>query len=159
MTLTVVDLGCADPERRNWSLGHLVADYHPDRAYGFDPSPTTNTDLVSLNGTPVTIRRQAAWVYDGELWFTANGTGSRVSADGGETLVECFDFSAWLRTLDGDRVIVKMDVEGAEYPLLTRMVADNTDQLVAELLVEWHPGPRELVEPTLRCGKVTEWRY
>jgi hypothetical protein len=34
--------------------------------------------------------------------------------------------------------VVKLDVEGAEFPILERLVDEGTDALVAELLVEWH---------------------
>jgi hypothetical protein len=34
--------------------------------------------------------------------------------------------------------VVKLDVEGAEFPILERLHEDGTDALVAELLVEWH---------------------
>ena len=51
--------------------------------------------------------------------------------------VPCFDFSSWLRRL-GERPVVKLDIEGAEFPILERLHEDGTDALVAELLVEWH---------------------
>jgi hypothetical protein len=51
--------------------------------------------------------------------------------------VPCFDFSSWLRRLD-ERPVVKLDVEGAEFPILERLHEEGTDALIAELLVEWH---------------------
>jgi len=55
-------------------------------------------------------------------------------------LVPCFDFSAWLmRTFSlHDHVTVKMDIEGAEYDLLEKMMADRSILLVNELICEWH---------------------
>lgn len=155
--MTVVDLGCAD-HGASFSLHALIEEYAPDRVFGFDPSPLVNDTVVSMNGVPVSARRAAAWLYDGEVSYTAAGTGSRIGDGDGE--VPCFDFSAWLRDTagDGDRVIVKMDVEGAEYELLERMLEDGTDQLVSELIVEWH-GPtdrREQILARLTCP-VREW--
>jgi hypothetical protein len=76
--------------------------------------------------------------------------------------VPCFDFSTWLRTLP-EPPIVKLDVEGAEFPILEKLVADGTDVLVAALLVEWHddkmPGHaarREALLASLRCP-VAPW--
>ena len=56
--------------------------------------------------------------------------------------VDCFDFSAWLRSLL-EQPVVKIDVEGAEFPILKRMVDEVTDALVAEFLVEWHDDKME----------------
>lgn len=152
----VVDLGCAD-HGVGFSLAALIAEYEPDRVYGFDPSPLVNECLISMNGTPVEVKRSAAWLHDGETSYTSAGTGSRVGE--GNQMVSCFDFSAWLRrTVNGDQVVVKMDIEGAEYALLERMIEDGTDVLVSELLVEWHgdPGKRAPILARLSCP-VREW--
>ncbi len=76
--------------------------------------------------------------------------------------VPCFDFSAWLRTLP-EPPIVKFDVEGAEFPILERMVETGADALVKELLVEWHddkmvdfPARKASLLAQLRCP-VASW--
>jgi hypothetical protein len=40
-------------------------------------------------------------------------------------------------------VVVKMDIEGAEFPILEKMIDDGTDLLTTLLLVEWHDGVME----------------
>jgi hypothetical protein len=59
---------------------------------------------------------------------------------------------------------VKVDVEGAEFPILEHLHEQGTDALVAELLVEWHdekmaddlaPRKAELLS-VLRCP-VAPW--
>ncbi|MFD7494161.1 FkbM family methyltransferase [Streptomyces sp. NPDC059832] len=54
--------------------------------------------------------------------------------------VSAVDFSAWLRrtVTPEDHVVVKMDIEGAEYPVLRKLLADGTIDLVSVLYVEWH---------------------
>lgn len=76
--------------------------------------------------------------------------------------VACFDVSAWLRALP-EHAIVKMDVEGAEIPILERICDDGTDVLIAELLVEGHddrmPGyetGKQALLLRLRCP-VRDW--
>jgi hypothetical protein len=74
--------------------------------------------------------------------------------------VACFDFSRWLSDLRTshprpDVIVVKMDIEGAEVPVLQKMIEDGTDALIDELLVEWH-GAGEELEETLRCT-VRRW--
>eukprot|EP00662_Eupelagonemidae_sp_cell21_P057933 gene57933-biopygen21606 len=52
------------------------------------------------------------------------------------------DFAAWLRArvTAADFVVVKMDVEGAEFALLDRMLGNGALGLVDELFLECH-GP------------------
>jgi hypothetical protein len=148
---TVVDLGCAD-HGSSFSLGALLEEFAPSRIFGFDPWPDLNESIVSLDGVPTTLRRSAAWLFDGEVSYRPDGTGSRIGE--GDSTVACFDFSAWLRrTVNGGRTVVKMDVEGSEYALLDRMISDGTDLLVSELLVEWHgdESARRPILARLRC--------
>ena len=149
MARTVVDLGCYDHGGTCDSLAELTAKYQPSRVYGFDPHPELKEATFATAGTSYVVRRRAAWLYDGEVSFFPNGTGSRL---GGDLSVPCFDFSAWLAKLKGD-IVLKMDVEGSEYGLLDRMRRDGTDRLVSELLVEWHGPP---AETELACP-VREW--
>lgn len=136
----VVDLGCYD-HGIAYSLGALIEEYAPSRIYGFDPHPSLNEGLSSLCGIPTTLSRKAAWLFDGEVEYRVDGTGSKVGDGGGP--IPCFDLSAWLQEVStpNGRLIVKMDVEGAEYPLLQRLKDDGTDKLITELLVEWHGPP------------------
>ncbi len=130
----VVDLGCADFGSQN-SVTSLIDEYKPKRLYGFDPHPLMSDSTTRYNGTTIELRQQAAWLYDGDVAYHENITRSHIGE--GDEQVPCFDFSAWLASL-GEHVILKMDVEGAEVALLERMLDDGTDQLVDELVVEWH---------------------
>jgi FkbM family methyltransferase len=147
----VVDLGCANYGSQD-SVSALIDAYHPDKLYGFDPQPGMDWAVELRANTLVVLDKRAAWLYDGEIGYHEDITRSHI-VDGAEP-VACFDFSAWLKTL-GCHVILKMDVEGAEYELLERMIADGTDQLVDELLVEWHDDDHGLTA-RLACP-VSEW--
>ena len=54
--------------------------------------------------------------------------------------VEAIDFSSWLAEnfVSEDYVIVKMDIEGAEYDVLEKVIADGNMPLIDELIVEFH---------------------
>ena len=54
--------------------------------------------------------------------------------------VACIDFSAFVRDniTPDDYLVVKMDIEGAEYEVLDKMIKDETLQLINELVVEFH---------------------
>ena len=150
----VVDLGCASRNGAR-SLSTLAKEYAPAALYGFDPAARTRRSVVA--GVPTWVKRSAAWIHDGKVAFSEEGARSRVGD--GPASVPCFDFSAWLKSEFPDGgVVVKMDVEGAEYELLERMCDDGTDKLVSELLVEWHQ-PKERRDPILErlSCPVREW--
>jgi FkbM family methyltransferase len=54
--------------------------------------------------------------------------------------VRTIDLSRWLRknTSMFDYVILKLDVEGAEYDVLENMIRDRTIRRINHLFVEWH---------------------
>lgn len=54
--------------------------------------------------------------------------------------VKTFDFSSFLKHLEDDFVVVKMDIEGAEFMVLDKMIRDGTDKVCDWLLVEFHPN-------------------
>lgn len=181
--MIVVDLGCF-PHRDEISIEPLVRQYRPDVLYGFDPWPELVEGETEFEGTRVILQRKAAWIEDGEIEFArvrgfrawnstvmrAKGTRGEWSGAGEVVRVPCFDFSTWLRALP-EPPVVKLDVEGAEFPILERMVDEGTDLLVSELLVEWHddrmPGfaeRRAALVARLRCPvsthgaeRITPW--
>jgi len=54
--------------------------------------------------------------------------------------VECIDFSKWIEShfsID-DYIAVKMDIEGAEYEVLNKMILDQTIGYIDDLYMEWH---------------------
>ena len=57
-----------------------------------------------------------------------------------KTKVQCFDFSRWLSETvkEGDYVLCKIDIEGAEFEVLKKCISDNTLRLINSLDVEFH---------------------
>jgi len=54
--------------------------------------------------------------------------------------VQSIDISSWIGSnfkVD-DYIILKMDIEGAEYQILEKMMEDSTIKFVDELWIEWH---------------------
>lgn len=170
--ITVVDLGCAN--RGEWfSLEALAEKYKPEMIYGFDPSPNLNVRVKSIAGTPCKLVRKAAWLYDGTIAFDDElitgrhatiGVGpsdpstGRIGVIGeGPRTAKCFDFSAWMKKLGP--AVVKMDVEGAEFALLDKLLVDGTAELIRELVIEWHDEQdAELVRRLRHVGvSITPW--
>jgi FkbM family methyltransferase len=54
--------------------------------------------------------------------------------------VDTIDFSLWLinNFAQSDYIVLKMDIEGAEYAVLDRMFSDRSIHYVNELFIEWH---------------------
>lgn len=117
--------------------------------HAFEPNP-----YVSKNyGDNVIVHNEAVWVEDGtvSLYVTKDKKGSpsatlykkkktgRLDRKHPKD-VSCIDFSRWLNdTVNSeDYVIVKMNMEGAEYPVLEKMIEDTNIGLVDVLYVKFH---------------------
>jgi len=99
---------------------------------------------------------KAVWIEDGakEFYFSRRGAegstivkekfSNKVDFDNPE-LVATFDFSSWVKESFSaeDYVILKIDIEGAEYEVLGKMVDDGTIDYANQIIVEWH-GRRQM---------------
>lgn len=140
-SVIVIDLGCA-PHGADASIEPLLARFSPGVLYGFDPligHPRT----ALVGDTRVDLEPKAAWTHDGFLGFVDQGIRSRVYEFEAGT-VPCFDLAAFVRSFQGEEIVLKMDIEGAEYELVPHLCDTRTDELLSLLLVEWH---------CLECGR------
>lgn len=178
----VIDIGCAQ-HGNDYSIERLIDEFHPEYLYGFDPHESvidlsTIVNSVDQRGTMyetiVTTRRQAAWLYDGEIGFLSDGLNSCLS-DRDDTKVTCFDLARWIyekmpaTTKRGalHQVVLKMDAEGSEYDLLDRLIELGHDKLVDIAWIEWHPfgvknpqARREWIEAHIdKDVDLREWRW
>lgn len=96
----------------------------------------------------------AAWVYDGTIRLFSSGEAEASTVVAGKVEVNdwpqidyssgtetpCFDVSSWLLRNFAlqDNVVMKMDVEGAEYEILRKMIQEKSIFLITRLLCEWH---------------------
>lgn len=162
MAAIVIDLGCESHGLDSTTL--LIDRFRPDLLYGFDPGSEESVSVY--RGAALTRSSKAAWVWDGMVPFVDDGVASCLAPDGlpllPETMqlapqpprpVECFDFSAWLERLNRHEVVLKMDVEGAEYALLEHLIKTGMIKRVGLLLIEWHPSA-----VVLPC-RVETWAY
>jgi FkbM family methyltransferase len=119
----------------------------------FEPNPAL---WRYYEGLPIRLIRKAVYTYDGEISFTidpVDGDGSTlvkgkridftgsVADDAAPVItVPCIDLSAFVRKAARryDRIVLKLDVEGAEYDILERMLADGTIAYVDRLYCEFH---------------------
>lgn len=122
-------------------------EYH---IYSFEPEP----DFVSyFKDIPKhTFINKAAWIKDGKMDYyrskeqlRAGGTLLKEKKSGnldkGNPIkVKTIDFSKWIANnfSKDDYIILKMDIEGAEYEVIPKMLEDRTFDYINELWIEWH---------------------
>lgn len=152
-----VDLGCYDgdtvEEFRNWSK-IAFPDKKDWKIYAFDPNPKFKDDWENKKDANTVFEQKAAWIENGTIEVAIDDANEPVGTtvmpgkkkiwDHNEKItVECFDFAKWIETFDKDFVVVKMDIEGAEFPVLERMIDLGTARIPSHLLVEFHPNKVE----------------
>jgi FkbM family methyltransferase len=136
-------------------LGETVAGFQRSKLYGkhtwsivsFEPNP----ELAPLipRAPNLTVLEEAIWTKDETLEFKF----SHQETLGGSVVdsvvpfpemtavkVKAIDFGQWLaRTYRREDVVfVKLDIEGAEYPVLEQMLHDGTIAWVDRLYLEFH---------------------
>lgn len=156
--MIVVDIGCM-PHNNDRSIEPLIDRFHPDVLFGFDPHPDLVEGVEVNAGTVIVLRRLAAWLHEGTVPLKVDGICTGVDPQGEQT-VPCFSLVAFLRSLPVDGLVLKVDVEGGEYPLLAALAVAELDARLGRVLVEWHDGAFahgfETERPVLRCP-VEEW--
>ncbi|UCC74119.1 MAG: FkbM family methyltransferase [Gemmatimonadota bacterium] len=148
---TFVDLGAYTGD----SCRRYLAAYAVEHAYLFEPN------LVPLTppACPHTLLRAAAWTCDGVAPLYV----SRLYAGEGSTLlaekttgaidraapveVPTVDFAAWLRPFARQDVVLKMNVEGAEYALIDHLAARRALGIPRVIYLSLH---------TAKVGKTAE---
>lgn len=152
--------------------------------YAFEPNPKFFPDLAKLaeQYNIVEVHNAAAWTDEGihdfaidpspdlpygstlmkskkELWSKAEKSDSIVK-------LHTIDFSEWIKQFKDDYVIVKSDIEGAEFPVLEKMLKDGTHKIMDQLWCEFHPNKLvdyttdykdDLVARLRKDIKVEEW--
>jgi hypothetical protein len=159
----VIDVGCAR-HGGDYSIERLIEEYDPHELYGFDPTLDVSTWPTPMPDRPVMcLRTVAAWTYDGEVGFRADGLNSWVTELRGAPKVPCVDLARVVREVaipDHLDVILKLDAEGSEYDLLRHLMATETDRLLTLAVVEWHEPDRgrALIEEQF-AAPIKEWPY
>lgn len=128
-----------------------------DFCWGFEPNPRLVASLRErFKDAPVEIVEAAAWTSDTVLPLYLGHPLSSTLMSGKVPLenypqfvidysqsvhVAAIDTSRWISEHigEGDVVIVKMDIEGAEYEVLPSLIESGAVERIAELRCEFHP--------------------
>lgn len=163
----VVDLGCCSFQHGQYvedSIQALIKRFAPRILFGFDPHPGLPDAVGQVHGTTVVTSRRAAWTHNGEVGLSLQGDCTHVDLDEKQR-AKAFDLAAWIRTLPQARIVLKVDVEGAEYVLLPHLIDQGLMDRFSHVLVEWHDGSyangfaadRESILARIECP-VEEWQ-
>jgi FkbM family methyltransferase len=143
----------------NW----IIESFEPNPACDYNNRVSKKVKSHKLN---ITVHKKAVWIYDGVIAFSQENiqrSNSKSPNDGTSTidgwgsvitelnsthlnyceppiLVDCVDFNSILKKYDKNthNVIVKLDIEGAEYTLLRHLISNKTASNISQLYVEWH---------------------
>lgn len=119
------------------------------KIFVFEPNFNFNHYYDNLT---VELFNKAVWIYDGEIDFYIGtqygGLGSTIFKDKTTSNIKtvkpikvpCVDFSKWiLNTFEiNNYIILKINIEGAEYPILNKMIEDMSIKYINKLIVAFH---------------------
>ncbi len=111
----------------------------------FEPNPILWDILKEF---PAILHKEVAWIYDGEIDFyvAKRSEGSTVVRGKITAKVDydnpkrfpCIDFGKWISQFKDDFILLKINIEGAEYPILEHMIKDGSIRYIDELYVQFH---------------------
>lgn len=118
----------------------------------------------SIDSYPCEFIKKAAWLFDGKLRF--GGAFYYTSAfENPVSEYECFDVNSLLGRFD-EIALLKINIEGAEYDLLTHIIDHGYISRIKHLQVQFHlieeqqsEGHYDLVADGLKPTHELEWRY
>ncbi|MBN1365808.1 MAG: FkbM family methyltransferase [Syntrophaceae bacterium] len=158
--------GCTKPEQKRYV--YIIGGAHKgERIYHFKANKIYHShpwEILAIEANPYLIDKipkasdtivlnKAIWIKNGKIKFyfssQEDNFGSvyekhpvKIAKDSVLILIDSIDFGEWLQknfTLN-DYIFVTLDIEGAEYEVLNKMVKDNTIKYIDYLFVEFHPG-------------------
>jgi hypothetical protein len=168
----VVDLGCCSytsGNRLEDSIDTLIKRFKPAVLFGFDPHPGLRDTVGQVYGTTVITSRRAAWICDGDIGLALQGNCTHVVPTrpwgNGLEATTAFDIAAWVRALPNVKIVLKIDVEGAEYMVLPHLIGAGLMSRFSRILIEWHEGKyangyesdKEAILAEVECT-VEEWQ-
>jgi FkbM family methyltransferase len=110
----------------------------------FDKYPDVNLEIALVwkddgERTFYNNNREGSSVYESKGHRRGNGSrwdSSQVNIE----KVKTIDLDRWIKEnfSENDEIILKMDIEGAEYEVLNHMIENSSIKYINKLFVEWH---------------------
>lgn len=148
--------------------GQIIKEYTRDgiiddtwTIYSFEPNPKLDIKTY-MKSIPqkINLIKKAVWIKDGKVKFIVSGRHDAAhieevrpdDSNAEDIMVDCVDFSRFVSELPNERIICSMDIEGAEYEVLAKMLEENTIDKIELLDIEFHSRilDKYTTEDTLR---------
>ncbi|MFX1383561.1 MAG: FkbM family methyltransferase [Promethearchaeota archaeon] len=126
----------------------LILKTHPNfEIHSFEANPEFSKYFENLD---VTLHKKAVWINNEPIdFYTAENSQSGSLYKDKETgniiknkplKVDCLDLSEWIISnfKKKDYIILKMNIEGAEYKILEKMMEDGSLSYINELFCQFH---------------------
>lgn len=129
----------------SWFMKHYPKQNKTFHVYAIEADKTFHKEYGLRKG--VTLLPYAAWVKNETLTFQIHRGMGKIQTmqyacdyDGKVEKIQGFDLAEWLKNTvsRNDFVVMKMDVEGAEFDLIPRLFESGAICLVDELFLECH---------------------
>lgn len=152
-----IDLGARNGDTIDQFLKYYLYNIRTSvEIYAFEANPENYKDMVRYKSKypelNMHVINKAAWIHANGVNFTVDthptfrigGSIFHYSQpelwDMKSRFVESVDFPVWLTdtVCPKDHVYVKMDIEGAEFEIIDKMLNDGSINLVDILAIEWH---------------------
>ena len=133
MRKVFIDCGAND----GCSVKHFMEKYSDQddyEIYSFEGNKSFYDELVKIQRDKFYPSKNLVWTHDGVInfdgWHLGKGTVNK----------PCIDFSSWIKeTFDiDDYIILKMDIEAAEYDVLNKMDKDGSLSYINKFYGELH---------------------
>lgn len=127
---------------------NYIKEHYPDfKIYSFEPLPENLMKLEKYDD--IVLFNKAVWDSNGFTKFfkglsesgSLYGNKKTGNVDKNDYItVETIDLSQWIKDNfhKDDYIVLKLNVEGAEYKILDKMYRDGTLDMISEYYVQWH---------------------
>jgi len=119
--------------------------------FAFECNPVL-VDKLQKESPWLTVLNRAVWINEDEIpMYMGSGKYTESSSlikekrtgkldKDNPTMVKGIDFSQWIKDTFSpeDFICVKMNIEGAEYEVLNKMIEDGTLDYVHQFYIQWH---------------------
>ena len=159
--------------------------------YTFEANPfcEMSKKIHKYNSLKIIPYEAAVWVNDGDCLFNCENQNSSNSPKNNSThindgwgstitnlssthsfseqvLVKTLDFSKFVSEIDAVNIFCKMDIEGAEFQVLRKMINDKSISKINKIWIEWHDvdlqtecleSRLKLIDDLKKYTQVIEW--
>jgi FkbM family methyltransferase len=132
----------------------------------FEPTALFNSCRARLSDQEkVHMHNVAAWTFNGKLTLGVDDNEASIYHEDNLMEIDCIDLKSFIKDLNINNIdLVKINIEGAEYPLLRDLIDNGTIDIFDNLQVQFHmidnyeEEYRYVLEGLSKTHSIT-WKY